>query len=88
MVVTMAATATIRVTPETRDRLNRISAERGISAGELVDELAGQAEGRALLEAMEDHYLELRADPDAWARDRAEVSEWDATAADGLTQAR
>jgi predicted DNA-binding protein len=83
----MAATATIRVTPETRDRLNRISAERGLSAGELVDELAAQAEARALLEAMESHYEQLRDDAGAWELHRAEVVAWDATAGDGLTPA-
>jgi predicted DNA-binding protein len=82
----MPATATIRVTPETRDRLNRISAERGISAGELVDELAAQTEDHALLDAMEGHYEALRADPSAWELHRAEIAAWDATASDGLTR--
>jgi len=80
----MAASATIRVTPETRDRLNRISAERGISAGELVEELASEAEEHALLEAMERHYDELRSDSDGWKHHRREVEAWDGTAGDGL----
>ncbi len=80
----MPASATIRVTPETRDRLNRISAERGVSAGEVVDELVSAAEDRTLIEAMERHYEELRADPEAWAEFKAEVAAWDATAGDGL----
>jgi hypothetical protein len=82
----MPATATIRVTPETRDRLNRISDERGISAGELVDELARQAEDRTLLDAVESHYDELRADTKAWELYRAEVIAWEATAGDGLPE--
>ena len=81
----MAATATIRVTPETRDRLNRIGAERGMSAGDLVDELASQAEDRVLLEAMESHYDQLKIDPEAWELYRAEVAAWDGTAGDGLS---
>ena len=81
----MAATATIRVTPETRDRLNRIGAVRGLSAGELVDELASQAEDQALLEAMESHYDQLKLDPEAWELYRAEVTAWDTTAGDGLS---
>jgi predicted DNA-binding protein len=80
----MAATSTIRVTPETRDRLNRISAERGISAGELVEELVGEAEDRALLDAMEAHYEELRADSEARELARDEIAAWGATAGDGL----
>lgn len=82
----MAATATVRVTPETRDRLNRISAQRGISAGELVDELARKAEDRALLEAMESHYRELHTDPEACRLHRAEIDAWDPTAGDSLTR--
>jgi hypothetical protein len=81
----MAATSTIRVTPETRDRLNRISARRGISAGELVEELASEAEDRALLEATATHYELLRADPDAWASYHAEVVAWDATSGDAVS---
>jgi predicted DNA-binding protein len=80
----MPASTTIRVTPETRDRLNRISAERGISAGEVVDELVSTAEDRALIEAMERHYKELRDNPEAWAEFKAEGAAWDATAGDGL----
>jgi len=78
------ATATVRVTPETRDRLNRIGADRGLSAGELVAELAAQAEDSRLVEAMATHYRQLRADPDAWDLHRAETSSWDVSAGDGL----
>jgi len=81
----MAASVTIRVTPETRDRLNRISAARGISAGELVDELASEAEEGALLESLARHYAELRSDEEAWELHRAEVVAWDATVGDGTS---
>ncbi|HEY7729275.1 MAG TPA: hypothetical protein VH950_00060 [Gaiellaceae bacterium] len=81
----MAATVTIRVTPETRDLLNRISARRGMSAGELVEELATQAEDLALLEAAEQHYDNLRSDPEGWAEYRSEIAAWDATSGDGLS---
>jgi uncharacterized protein (DUF1778 family) len=81
----MAATVTIRVTPETRDLLNRISAQRGMSTGELVEELATQAEDRSLLEAAAQHYRDLRSDPDAWAEYRSEVTAWDSTRGDGLS---
>ena len=81
----MAATVTIRVTPETRDLLNRLSAQRGVSAGELVEELANHAEDQRLLEAAARHYEELRDDPVAWAEYRGEVTAWDTTSGDGLT---
>lgn len=81
----MAATVTIRVTPETRDVLNRLSIARGMSAGELVEELATNAEDQTLLETAAQHYEDLRSDPEAWAEYRAEISAWDATSGDGLT---
>ena len=80
----MAASATIRVTPETRDRLNRISAARGISAGELVAELAAQVEERSLLDAMAAHYEQRANELEARAEHEAEVAAWDGTAGDGL----
>jgi predicted DNA-binding protein len=81
----MAATATIRVTRETRDRLNRISSQRGMSAGELVDELATHAEDQVLLAAAARHYDELKADPEAWESYRAEMSLWEQTVGDGIS---
>jgi hypothetical protein len=53
-------------------------------AGELIAELAIQAEGPALLTAMEHHYDQLRTDAEAWEHYRAEVAAWDATVGDGL----
>jgi predicted DNA-binding protein len=84
-IIGMPATATIRVTPETRDRLNRLSSQRGISAGELVDELATHAEDQELLEATARHYDDLQADPEAWASYRDEVSLWDSATGDGIS---
>jgi len=76
---------TIRVTPETRDLLNRIAAQRGMSAGELVEELATKAEDFALLESAQQHYENLRKDPEGWAEYRLEVAAWDSTSGDGLS---
>lgn len=56
-----------------------------MSAGELIDELASQAEDKALLEAMANHYDQLKLDPEAWAQHRVEVTAWDTTAGDGLS---
>jgi hypothetical protein len=55
-----------------------------MSAGELVEELATQAEDLALLNAMASHYDQLKADPRAWEHYRAEVAARDTTAGDGL----
>ena len=40
-----------------------------------------------LLEQMNDHYAELRADDSAWSEFLAEQQAWDRTLLDGLTRA-
>ncbi|MBA2506658.1 MAG: toxin-antitoxin system protein [Thermoleophilaceae bacterium] len=45
----MADTTTIRVPTETRDRLNALARKRGLSAGDLITDLASQADDRLLL---------------------------------------
>ena len=59
-----------------------------MSTGELVEELATQAEDLALLNAMASHYDQLKADARTWEHYRAEVAAWDATADDGLNPSR
>ena len=76
------------MSPETRERLKRIAAARSMSVGELVDELATQAEDLALLKATAKHYDQLKSDAGAWGQYRAEVAAWDATAGDGLAVSR
>jgi hypothetical protein len=46
----MAATTTVRVTAETRERLACLSAARGLSTPDLIAELAERAEENSLLE--------------------------------------
>jgi hypothetical protein len=65
-----------------------MASARGMSAGELVEELATQAEDLALLNAMASNYDRLKADARAWEHYRGEVAAWDATATDGLTPSR
>jgi hypothetical protein len=80
----MAATTTVRVTPETRERLARLSAAKGLSTPDLIAELAKRAEDDALLERMNEHYAALRRDPDAWGEFVSEREAWEATLLDGL----
>lgn len=80
----MAASTTVRVTPETRARLARLSRARGLSTPELIGKLALSAEEDALLEQMNDHYAKLRGDPEAWSEHMREREVWDAALLDGL----
>jgi hypothetical protein len=82
----MAATATVRVDPDVRDRINSLAAARGIRASALVGELVREAEDAQLLADMNSDFERLNEDPGARERYDAELREWDATLLDGLAQ--
>jgi predicted transcriptional regulator len=82
----MAATATVRVDPETRDRINELAAARGIRACALLAELVREAEGAQLLEAMNSDFERLNDDTAARERYDAELRDWDVVLLDGLAQ--
>lgn len=66
-------TTTIRVSSETRDRLNALARRRGAPASEIVAELVQQADDRALLADAAQGWERLAADPQALAAYRAEA---------------
>jgi predicted transcriptional regulator len=68
-------TTTIRVTSETRDRLNALARRRGAPVSEIVAELAQEADERALLADAAEGWERLAADPAALAAYRAEGEE-------------
>jgi predicted DNA-binding protein len=71
----MAATTTIRVPLETRDRLNALARRRGAAASEVVTALVNEADDRALLAEAEDGWKRLAGDPAALAAYRSEAAE-------------
>ncbi|HEV3322839.1 MAG TPA: hypothetical protein VG147_11715 [Solirubrobacteraceae bacterium] len=80
----MAATATIRVLPETRERLKRLGHDRGLSTPDFLDSLVRRAEDDQLLADHEVAMERIMADPEQAASYRSELSAWDSTLLDGL----
>lgn len=80
----MAASATVRIRPETRDRLKRLGRKRGLSTPDLLDALVLDAEDDQILAAHEAAMERVMADPRQAASYRAEVEAWDGTLLDGL----
>jgi hypothetical protein len=72
----------LRVTPDTRDRLNRLAREDQVSAPELIDRLVQREEQARLLAAMNADFARLRGDDSAWVDFKAETAMWDAASAD------
>lgn len=71
----MAATTTIRVSTETRDRLNVLRAREGESAGDIVARLVHTADDDLLLADAEAAFEKLARDPQALAVYRSEAEE-------------
>jgi hypothetical protein len=75
-------TTTIRVSAETRDRLNELARRSGEPAGEIVAALVRDADDRALLAAAFEGWERLVGDPNTLARYRAETDELETFDAD------
>jgi hypothetical protein len=80
----MAATATVRVDPEVRDRINELAAARGIKASHLLGQLVRAAKEDQLLAEMNADFAALGQNREARAAYEEELREWDATLLDGL----
>lgn len=80
----MAASATIRVRPETRERLKRLGRGRGLSTPELLDSLVREAEDDQLISDHEAAMGGVMSDPTQAAAYRAELTAWDGALLDGL----
>ncbi|MDX6649358.1 MAG: hypothetical protein QOI91_1777 [Solirubrobacteraceae bacterium] len=78
----MAATTTLRVRPETRDRINRLAQQDRVAAPELIDRLVEKEEQARLLLAMNQDFERLRDDDAGWAAFKAETAAWDTTSVD------
>jgi hypothetical protein len=78
----MAASTTLRVKSQTRDRINRLAEEDHLPAGDFIDLLVAKEEHERALRAMNEDFSQLRQDPQAWGAFQAETAAWDATSAD------
>lgn len=83
----MAATTTVRVRPDTREAIARLSERRGIATADLLGQLVTSAEEDELLAGMNDDFDRLKADESGWSRLLEERSAWEQTLLDGLSQA-
>jgi len=80
----MASTTTVRVRPDTREAIARLSEQRGVAAADLLGDLVARAEEDQLLVGMNVDFRDLQADPVRLGRLQAERSSWEQTLLDGL----
>jgi hypothetical protein len=82
--VTMAQTTTVRVHQHTRQAIAELSAQRGTTAADLLEELVARERDNALLDAMNAHFADLTDDQRRALADEREA--WEGTLLDGLAQ--
>jgi hypothetical protein len=83
----MPATTTVRVRPDTREAIARLSQRRGMVAADLLGELVARAEEDELLTSMNDDFRALRDHEPSWSLLKLERSAWEQTLLDGLSRA-
>ena len=75
---------TVRVSDETRSTLRELARRTGEPMQTILDRAVAEYRRRCFFAELQDAFSALRNDPDAWAAERAERAEWDATLGDGL----
>jgi hypothetical protein len=80
----MAATATVRVDADVRERINKLAAAQGVPASALLRQLVREAEDDQLLAEMNSDFERLNEDPAARERYDSELRDWDSVLLDGL----
>ena len=75
---------TIHVSLKTRNLLDQLVRDSGLSMQEVVDQALELYRRQQILAQTDMAYRALRADPEAWQAFRTEQIEWDTTLSDGL----
>jgi hypothetical protein len=75
---------TVKLSSHTHVTLMKLAADQRRSMTDVVASLIEQERRRAFLDGANADYARLRADPDAWNDDRAEIASMDGTLMDGL----
>jgi hypothetical protein len=78
------ASATVRISENSRKTLRELAAQSGESMQAILDRLIEEERRRRFFEAANSEYAALRRDPEAWAEYQAELTLWECTLMDGL----
>lgn len=76
--------ATVRINPETHDKLRQISEAADETMTTMLDKAIDAYHRRVFLERANEAFARLRANKKAWKEELAERKAWEATLADGL----
>ena len=77
---------TVRIWPETRERLRELAALSGESMQTVLAKALEVYRRQQFLDHANRAFARLRQDPEAWASEEAERADWDATLGDGVRE--
>lgn len=72
------ASATVRIRPETHERLRQLAEQRGVPMLDVLDAAVERLWRESLLATLNRDYEALRADPQRWQDELQERALWDA----------
>jgi len=78
------ASATVRIRPETHDKLKMLADKAGESMPDTLDRAIDALFRRDFLHGLAEDYGRLKADSKKWAVEQKERKLWDRTLADGV----
>ena len=78
------STTTIRVSTTIRNTLHEMAQDAGLSMQQLLEQALESYRRQRLLQEANAAYEALAADPETWSDYQQELTDWDATLADGL----
>jgi predicted transcriptional regulator len=78
------ASETVRLRPETHDKLKALAEKSGEPMTTVLDRAVEALRRQQFLDECNEAFTRLKADPKAWAAELKERAELDATLADGL----
>ncbi len=78
--------ATVRVSPETRETLRWLSRETGKSMQAILDKAIETYRRQHFLETANAAFAALRENAEAWQAEQEDRAAWDVTSADGLEE--
>lgn len=74
----------VRVSPDTHELLRLLANEAGKPMQEIIDRAVEEYRRSSFLRGLNEDFRVLRGDDTAWKSHQEEISEWEATVADGL----
>jgi predicted DNA-binding protein len=80
----MSGPIEVVISEASRQTLAQLAEQTGKTMAELLDEAVEEYRRKLFLQAVNAGYAAMRADPQLWAEELAERTEWDPTLLDGL----